>query len=334
MSMRMVYTHDNPSKLLLLKAELTTLIKLEVKTGRYCCEANQLFYETAEFLSVCKNEDEVRKLMIGGLTLIFIVNDNHHNTALSKYSNWILEKTGVFLDEENITRFPSFGEDCITVADIVLTYPYEPDDFQQTIHLKDHPFIVSLNTKKKQSISEKPASELISQLQVDIKNEKATNTHDAKVNYCFQLMSDALAICENKDELEKILIGGISLALSCHAILAICEENADVFFIRRHWASMFNNRNYANYCAASSRAYGNAQRLINSDTEGMLPILDVKAILIYFADYLLYGSYMTGRMSFDDISKTKFLKDNPFIQSMPVWTSSVPIKRKLSTLST
>ena len=170
MSMRMFHSQIGREDLERLKKEISSLLTSEWKSSKYGTEANVFYQEAERLVLKCNTEDEVRKLVIGCLTLAFITDDSKYRTKLSKYSfDEILaasqnSETGSFLrtkvphyTAENhyiythvgstYDDYPSedsFMSTFYNVANYVLQNPLGCDDIDKTYYLKSNAFIASI----------------------------------------------------------------------------------------------------------------------------------------------------------------------------------------------
>lgn len=159
------------NKLEQLKQELSSLLTQEWTSSKYSTQANVFFQEASKLILNCQNEEEVKKLMVGCLTLAFITDDRKYRTKLSKYSyeeissaaqnpetdyylktkvphytpenNYIHAHTGSTYDDYPSEK--SFLSSFYNVAEYVLRNPLGCDSFDKTYYLKTNTFIASLN---------------------------------------------------------------------------------------------------------------------------------------------------------------------------------------------
>lgn len=161
------------------KQEISNLLTQEWKSTKYSTQANVFFQEAVKLVLNCQNEDELKKLLVGCLTLAFITDDRKYGTKLSKYSyqeimevtknpetNRFLKTKVPYYSAENqyvyvhsgstYDDYPSASSFLATfysVADFVLKNPLGCDDFAITHHLKSSAFVAAIDKQAKDEVA-------------------------------------------------------------------------------------------------------------------------------------------------------------------------------------
>lgn len=160
---RLYHRKTKETDLETLKNEFIELLQSERKDSNFCLEAKHIFLKLAETaLPFCQDENEIRKLIIGCLTIVFVITDAEYGTRLSKHNASEIsiaanddeikkiidhyttaDESGIRLIVEFNPTANSIKTAFINIADYVFKSSLGCDDLEKTIHLKKHSLISS-----------------------------------------------------------------------------------------------------------------------------------------------------------------------------------------------